>query len=346
MESIFLLGDKTRNELKEMLKEPFAHQYKLNITQNIAAIIIQSWWKKLLAVKYYNDVALQISELALWDDDAIYDLELLSVQSEPILHLVQDEFKLRAKSDDKIQYAFSQEEKSSRIASTYPMLSVNAKSDIENEPPLSGFPNVLSKPKRPTVKQNPIRQMAHKRAKCSSPNRQECFLNPTSEQVNNCKLILRAFQKYKDKKLFQQLKTNLLLLQSEKNAILRYADYNEIQLIKTLPNTYLRFRLDGLSFPPNILYKICSCNIVDVNSFAPRNYSKNSAWYLRSDKNGWRSVNYETIAKKLKYSHLKSHREAIKNKKFESKSEKWQTNFDEDFSNYEMNWALEAVIIE
>src|SRR5690349_14041089 len=99
---MFLLDGKTsasRHELKSFLKSPpLECPYRDKVIENVAAIIIQSWWKQLIAQKYYNDVALQISELALWDGDVFN--ELITMDSEPILHQICLEDKIRSRSDD------------------------------------------------------------------------------------------------------------------------------------------------------------------------------------------------------------------------------------------------------
>jgi len=73
---------------------------------------------------------------------------------------------------------------------------------------------------------------------------------------------------------------------------------------------HVRFRLGGQQFPPLIYYKIFAHHaVVDINSFAPRDYTKHKAvtakqanikghevnrehtgWYERVENNGWRPV--------------------------------------------------------
>eukprot|EP00835_Amoeboradix_gromovi_P005120 NODE_452_length_8270_cov_0.487823.p5 type:complete len:145 gc:universal NODE_452_length_8270_cov_0.487823:5449-5883(+) len=142
------------------------------------------------------------------------------------------------------------------------------------------------------------------------------------------------------------MQSKLQQLNKNSKFVFKYLDYNEIQLIKSLPNTYVRFRLDGLSFPPNILYKICSAGVVDINSFAPRNYKcpSSNAWYLRADRNEWRSINYQVISKTIRYSHLHCVRETSRLNRKISKEKRWKSKYIEDFSDYAVNWTIETIL--
>jgi len=87
----------------------------------------------------------------------------------------------------------------------------------------------------------------------------------------------------------------------------------EAQLLDAASNCHIWFWLGGSKFPPLIYYKIFSHgSLVDMNSFAPRDYqqmkwakgkeviniafdkkfdkSKHDGWYERRDNNGWRPI--------------------------------------------------------
>lgn len=71
-----------------------------------------------------------------------------------------------------------------------------------------------------------------------------------------------------------------------------------------------RFRLGGEAFPPVVLYKIfCHGPLIDIGSFAPRDYtqarrkknlngdnSEQTGWYQRVENNGWRLVSEKLFA--------------------------------------------------
>ncbi|KAI8614772.1 hypothetical protein BC830DRAFT_354792 [Chytriomyces sp. MP71] len=57
--------------------------------------------------------------------------------------------------------------------------------------------------------------------------------------------------------------------------LLKYVNPQESKLIDAASSTHVRFRLGGTSFPPTIYYKIfVHSKLVDMNSFAPRDYTK------------------------------------------------------------------------
>ena len=63
--------------------------------------------------------------------------------------------------------------------------------------------------------------------------------------------------------------------------MLKAINPNEAMLLEGAANIHLRFRLGGENFPPNIYYKIFSHGSnVDINSFAPRDYSVIKRVYL------------------------------------------------------------------
>eukprot|EP00931_Biecheleriopsis_adriatica_P056719 TRINITY_DN33629_c0_g1_i1.p1 TRINITY_DN33629_c0_g1~~TRINITY_DN33629_c0_g1_i1.p1 ORF type:complete len:579 (+),score=84.49 TRINITY_DN33629_c0_g1_i1:70-1806(+) len=80
--------------------------------------------------------------------------------------------------------------------------------------------------------------------------------------------------------------------------LLRAVLPRESMLLDPAMQIHARFRLGGTRFPPSIYYKIYTHgNIVDLCSFAPRNYhaaregNNDAAWYQRVECNGWRPLN-------------------------------------------------------
>ena len=82
--------------------------------------------------------------------------------------------------------------------------------------------------------------------------------------------------------------------------------------------THVRFRLGGVSFPPTIYYKVfCHGSLLDIGSFAPRDYTDGSAkaqiprhslepgeqlpdishngWYRRQENNNWRPMSMKLV---------------------------------------------------
>jgi hypothetical protein len=94
--------------------------------------------------------------------------------------------------------------------------------------------------------------------------------------------------------------------------MLRCVNPAEAELLDNAAGVHVRFRLGGTEFPPTIYYKIFVHKpIVDVNSFAPRDYTKKKqpppiklhnkgydiedksreGWYKRVENNDWRPMN-------------------------------------------------------
>ncbi|KAI9140227.1 hypothetical protein BKA69DRAFT_527886 [Paraphysoderma sedebokerense] len=107
--------------------------------------------------------------------------------------------------------------------------------------------------------------------------------------------------------------------QADPKRLLKYINPQEAQLVDAAAGLHLRFRLGGETFPPLIYYKIFIHNpTIDVNSFAPRDYTKllgqkrstvfrfnrlgatdkcdkirnyqKDGWYQRIENNGWRPI--------------------------------------------------------
>eukprot|EP00835_Amoeboradix_gromovi_P005119 NODE_452_length_8270_cov_0.487823.p4 type:complete len:156 gc:universal NODE_452_length_8270_cov_0.487823:4810-5277(+) len=126
---------KNRNDLKPILQGSFQHTFKDSMIQHVSAILIQSWWKSILCRKYYDEVALQVSENVLCDDDMVFSDEgSISVQSEPLVYLINDQLCNRCCSDSKIDYKFATTSSSS-----------NSSQSVHEWGPLSDKLSLISK---------------------------------------------------------------------------------------------------------------------------------------------------------------------------------------------------------
>lgn len=116
---------------------------------------------------------------------------------------------------------------------------------------------------------------------------------------------VKIYSYYKDLINFKQKGSPMELLNS--------VNPSEAALLDAASRCHVRFRLGGLKFPPCIYYKIfIHGGVVDVNSFAPRDYNKIKKevrkekidmhfdkpekdndiddWYRRVENNGWRPI--------------------------------------------------------
>jgi len=100
--------------------------------------------------------------------------------------------------------------------------------------------------------------------------------------------------------------------------LLRCVNPSEARLLDAATGTHVRFRLGGVSFPPTIYYKVfCHGSLLDIGSFAPRDYTDGSAkaqiprhsleqgeqlpdishngWYRRQENNNWRPMSMKLV---------------------------------------------------
>ncbi|XP_030623424.1 protein MFI [Chanos chanos] len=153
------------------------------------------------------------------------------------------------------------------------------------------------------------------------------------------RVIQRTWRKHVAKVLFRHLK-NIVRFhnQSDPRPLLRHINPREAEILDVATGAYIRFRLGGTSFPPNIYYKIFTrCPIVDLCASSPRDYTSaqqkkplprqiynchlvtyddRSGWYCRVENNGWRllsrketplgdPITWLTSHKKLKFHYSK-----------------------------------------
>ncbi|XP_037312571.2 protein MFI isoform X3 [Pungitius pungitius] len=93
--------------------------------------------------------------------------------------------------------------------------------------------------------------------------------------------------------------------QRDPREILKTVNPREAQLLDAAAGVFIRIRLGGIAFPPNIYYKIFThAPIVDVCASSPKDYTKpglqehadhgrppmqdRSGWYQRTENNNWR----------------------------------------------------------
>lgn len=131
--------------------------------------------------------------------------------------------------------------------------------------------------------------------------------------------IQRAWRSYTNIKIFKYYKELIhFKLKGNPRELLKTVNPSEAHIIDKASNVHLRFRLGGYKFPPLIYYKIyIHSGVVDINSFAPRDYEAmkkftkkatvnikfeeeeakkiTSGWYERSDNNGWRPITENLI---------------------------------------------------
>jgi hypothetical protein len=87
--------------------------------------------------------------------------------------------------------------------------------------------------------------------------------------------IQRAWRAYTNRRVYRYYR-DIIYFKCKGNParLLKGINPMEAKLLETSSNAYVRFRLGGDSFPPNIYYKIFSLGkVVDINAFAPRDYS-------------------------------------------------------------------------
>eukprot|EP00742_Colponemidia_sp_Colp-10_P005727 GILJ01006121.1.p1 GENE.GILJ01006121.1~~GILJ01006121.1.p1 ORF type:complete len:563 (+),score=89.50 GILJ01006121.1:144-1832(+) len=99
--------------------------------------------------------------------------------------------------------------------------------------------------------------------------------NPQTKHQAAAKLQ-RVWRSFTDKRIYKYYR-DLIHFRERGNPAQMLKSINplEAQLMEAASNLHLRFRLGGMTFPPAIYYKIfIHGSLVDVNAFAPRDYTK------------------------------------------------------------------------
>ncbi|XP_067145878.1 protein MFI [Apteryx mantelli] len=151
---------------------------------------------------------------------------------------------------------------------------------------------------------------------------------------------MRLFQYYKELISFKGA--------GDPHLLMKCIDPREAELLDVAAGAFIKFRLGGISFPPNVYYKIFTHRpIVDMCANSPKDYTKpnpkqllqerilgkiwkddGSGWYKRIENNGWRLLSirfWRTIdpvtdegnkkAEEFHYSKMKRKQEIEKKRK-------------------------------
>lgn len=159
-------------------------------------------------------------------------------------------------------------------------------------------------------------------------------------------VIQRAWRRHRDVKLYRFYR-DLVMFHARGNPshLLRTINPLEAELLDKAAGSFVRFRLGGETFPPNIYYKIfVHHNVVDMCAYSPRDYTAMASrwqvardvnnknprvtddggkenWYQRWENNGWRPVSIrlfgvtydavtaETASKRKGFHHSKLQRQ-------------------------------------
>ncbi|CAI5673669.1 unnamed protein product [Oreochromis niloticus] len=125
------------------------------------------------------------------------------------------------------------------------------------------------------------------------------------------RIIQRAWRGYVASEVFRYFKELIFYCkQRDPKTILKTVNPREAELLDAAAGVFIRFRLGGINFPPNIYYKIFTHRpITDVCAGSPKDYTKQSrrklvaqktnkgpavakddrlGWYQRMENNSWR----------------------------------------------------------
>ncbi|GAA6231775.1 uncharacterized protein C11orf65-like [Lates japonicus] len=130
-------------------------------------------------------------------------------------------------------------------------------------------------------------------------------------QQTAARMIQRAWRRYVYREVFRYFKQLISQFnQGDPQKILKPVNPREAELLDAAAGVFMRFRLGGVTFPPNIYYKIFTHRpITDVCASSPRDYTQpglkqpvarqtntrwpvvqedRSGWYQRMEHNSWR----------------------------------------------------------
>ncbi|KAM8819715.1 protein MFI [Eudromia elegans] len=132
---------------------------------------------------------------------------------------------------------------------------------------------------------------------------------PTEKQDHAARIIQRCWRSYMDVHIFQCYKEIISFKGTgDPRLLMKCIDPREAELLDVAAGAFIKFRLGGANFPPNIYYKIFTHRpIVDMCANSPKDYTKpnpkqvlqerihgkiwkddGSGWYKRIENNGWR----------------------------------------------------------
>ncbi|XP_043960171.1 protein MFI-like isoform X2 [Gambusia affinis] len=132
------------------------------------------------------------------------------------------------------------------------------------------------------------------------------------------KIIQRAWRRHACKKVFRNVQKMIgQCYQQDPSLLLRTVNPQEAELLDAAAGVYIQFRLGGVSFPPQIYYKIFTYRpIVDIGANSPKDYHQlqrmkyltekrdptlqstdRTGWYQRVENNNWRLFSCKSIIK-------------------------------------------------
>ncbi|XP_026793880.2 protein MFI [Pangasianodon hypophthalmus] len=195
------------------------------------------------------------------------------------------------------------------------------------------------------------------------------------------RVIQRTWRKHANIVVFKYFK-NLVNFrnQGDPRLLLKYVNPREADILDAASGVYIRFRLGGTSFPPNIYYKIFTHRpIVDMCANSPKDYTHagqkravaqqvhngvplvqddRSGWYHRVENNGWRllsgkiclhgdPITQDTNCKRIEFHHCKLiRRQDAKRKKKIRKIEWMKKMYDEGALHTHTQHRDTAVLVE
>ncbi|XP_043960176.1 protein MFI-like isoform X2 [Gambusia affinis] len=130
------------------------------------------------------------------------------------------------------------------------------------------------------------------------------------------KIIQRAWRSYVCKEVFRHVRRMIgQCYQQDPRSLLRTVNPREAELLDPAAGVFIRFRLGGVSFPPQIYYKIFTYRpIVDICASSPKDYHQllrmkylteerdptlqstdRTGWYQRVENNYWRLYSCKSI---------------------------------------------------
>ncbi|KAJ6662298.1 hypothetical protein lerEdw1_012462 [Lerista edwardsae] len=136
----------------------------------------------------------------------------------------------------------------------------------------------------------------------------EYYRQEHEKRVKAVTIIQRAWRRWLDLGVFGYYKELIGFRRcGEPCQLMKCIEPREAEFLDAAAGVHIRFRLGGLSFPPNIYYKIYTHRpVVDICANSPKDYAKlaakkarsgkqkkesiddNCGWYKRIENNGWR----------------------------------------------------------
>uniref|UniRef100_G3NBU8 Uncharacterized protein n=1 Tax=Gasterosteus aculeatus aculeatus TaxID=481459 RepID=G3NBU8_GASAC len=147
---------------------------------------------------------------------------------------------------------------------------------------------------------------SHRERKTPHKNVQEEGPRHYTLQHGAARVIQRTWRSHVNREVFKYFKELISHCnQQDPRGILKTVNPREAQLMDAAAGVFIRIRLGGTTFPPNVYYKIFThAPIVDLCASSPKDYTKpdlqkhadngrplmqdRSGWYQRTENNDWR----------------------------------------------------------